>query len=66
MDNLNVDFDDGREIVTLTSGEWTHTSDQFVTMTYNEYECWLQCQLMEVRQRIDKKNTDVSREASLK
>ena len=55
MKELGVDFDDGRELVTLTSGRWIHTSDHFVELSYAEYECWLQCQLMEVRQRIDKK-----------
>ena len=58
MNELNVQWDDEREIVDITSGEWIRVSDQFVSMTYAEYECWLQCQLMDVRQRIDKKHME--------
>ena len=56
---LNVDWDFKRGIVDITSGEWIHVSDQFVTMTFREYEDWLTEQLQIVLAQKGKDGDDV-------
>ena len=52
----NVDWDFKRHIVDITCREWGNVQDQFVTMSFDEYEDWLTEQLCIV---LAKKRDDV-------
>ena len=57
MDKPIVEFDRKRRIVDLTCREWSHVSDQFVTMTYDEFEEWLLSMLVKTK---EEKKRDVN------